>query len=100
MTVQRMKAEFAPTHEIEAQVSRIQEEQRSILLGEETKHKVTIERMSKELAEYKDRLKIAEANFSPTASISEPLIEIDGTELDHLKQTKMQMATTFAKEIE
>jgi len=98
MTVQRMQAEFAPQHEIETQVSRIQEEQRSILAGAQTKHKVTTERLQaqllqqeKEIADYKDRLKIAEADFSSTNG---------GDDIDYLKKTKLLLAQNFAKEIE
>jgi len=98
MTVQRMQAEFAPQHEIERQVSHIQEEQRSILAGAQTKHKVTTERLQaqllqqeKEIADYKDRLKIAEADFSTTNGADD---------IDYLKQTKLHLAQNFAKEIE
>lgn len=98
LTVQRMQAEFAPQHEIETQVSRIQEEQRSILAGAQTKHKVTTERLQaqllqqeKEIADYKDRLKIAEADFSSTNG---------GDDIDYLKKTKLLLAQNFAKEIE
>jgi len=101
-TVQRMQQEFAPAHELESELSRLQEEQRSILLGEEQKHQITTERLTtqidskqREIDEYKEQIQLLKAKNAMDANTNGR----DG-DREFFKKNKVELVQTFAQEIE